>query len=162
MTDSSLALRVQEIVNNSDGQISVRDALKQALRETYGSNPEILLDALATASMGIRRAIRKQLLTPPDVPDGQLALSYNLPETIVVPDDDRGDLLVPRRHATMRQVREWARAVDRHTKVMRLRAERQNKIIAREYADFPDDLLFLHARAQVIARTDGELECATG
>ena len=100
--DRSLVARTQQIIVDATGQVTSRDALRQAVVERYGSDVDALIDAFVAASMSGLRELRKRTYELDEGPT-----LFNLPSVIGVTTAD-GDLFVHLNDATAGQVQQWA------------------------------------------------------
>lgn len=116
---ASLQLRAQEIINASPEGMSIREALKQALLERYGHDPEALAEAAAAFGASSLSGLRKRTY---ELPDDQGAL-FQVPNIIGIRTDD-GDLLIPRQNASLGQVRQWQKEGQQHHATQLLRFKR--------------------------------------
>lgn len=115
----SLQLRAQEIINASTTGMTVNDALKQALLERYGNDADKLASVAAALGAGMLKGIRKRTQELPEQEEGVL---FQIPSVIGIATID-GDLLVPREHANLDQVRQWQKEGLQHhaTQVLRFK-----------------------------------------
>lgn len=141
VTDNTLVLRAQEIINNSDGPISDREAIKRALMDRYPTF-EKMAEACATFATGIAKQLKKSTYELPEQ-DGL----FDIPATISNTTPD-GVLFINREQAELGQVRQWVREGRQHHSTQHMRFKRAaNELIA--LAEFPDDLAWVEARRQL-------------
>ena len=145
---ASLQLRAQEIINASPDGMSIREALKQALLEKYGHDPDALAEAAAAFGASAMSGLRKRTY---ELPDDQGAL-FQIPNVIGIRTDD-GDLLISRRHANLGQVRQWQKEGQQHHATQLLRFKRAGKDLE-PLKEEPAETLWLQARQALAANED--------
>ena len=118
MKDTSLTMRAQEIIAQSETTISAFQAARQALAERCLTYDE-LLDYSTNGLVTAMRDLRKRLY---DLPE-QDTLDLDIPSAIGITSPD-GDLFIGRDHATLDQVRQWADEGQQHHSTQNLRFKR--------------------------------------
>lgn len=148
----SLQLRAQEIINASPNGMTVNEALKRALLERYGNDVDAMAGVAAAMGAGILKGLRKRTYDLPEQEDGVL---FQVPSIIGIATVD-GDLLVPREHAALGQVRQWQKEGLQHHATQVLRFKRAGRDLD-ELKEEPDELPWWSARAALTGvELDGE------
>lgn len=154
MNDQSIVLRAQEIINNATatgGKITLHDAVRTALREKYGNDPERLLDVAASAMTGVAKVLRKATY---ELPEQQGLL--DIPGCIAVSTPE-GDLFIARDLATNRQVFQWCEEGYQYHSTHRLRFKKGREV-AKKLIEIDPDANFLESRDALAAgNSDNEL-----
>lgn len=146
---ASLQLRAQEIINASPNGMHIREALKRALLERYGHDPDALAEAAASYGAASMAGLRKRTY---ELPDDEGAL-FQIPGVIGNRTED-GDLLIPRENANLGQVRQWQKEGQQHHATQLLRFKRAGKSLE-PLKEEPADLPWWQARHML---TEGESE----
>lgn len=140
----SLQLRAQEIINASPIGITVNEALTSALLERYGDDIQGLARCAAAMGAGILKGLRRRTY---DLPEPTADVLFQVPSVIGISTVD-GDLLVPREHAVIDQVRQWQKEGLQHHSTQVLRFKRAGRDLD-ELKDEPGDLPWWSARAML-------------
>lgn len=150
----SLQLRAQEIINASPIGMTVNEALTQALLERYGDDVQGLARCAAAMGASMLKGLRKRTYDLPEPTDGVL---FHLPSVIGISTVD-GDLLVPREHAGLGQVKQWQKEGLQHHSTQVLRFKRAGRDLD-ALKEEPDELPWWAARAALAAaEMDGDEE----
>lgn len=142
MKDSSLTMRAQEIIAQSETAISAFQAARQALAERCLTYDE-LLDYSTSGLVASMRDLRKRLY---DLPE-QDTLDFDIPTAIGITTPD-GDMFIGREHATLAQVRQWADEGQQHHATQNLRFKRFKESL-RAYGAIDGGELWVEARKQI-------------
>lgn len=150
--DQSLKLRAQEIIANTEGHITLRQAVKRALVERFDGNFDALAEAAATLGAASLSGIRKRTYELPEE-DGQDVLPFDIPEVIGIRTPE-GDLLVHRPSAEVGHVRQWVREGHQHHAAQKYRFNKFAKEL--DLIEDLDDALEWNKGREVL--TEKELE----
>lgn len=132
---ASLQLRAQEIINSNPDGMTTREALKQAILERYPNDPAAIAEAFAAVAQSSMSGLRKRTY---ELPEDDVAL-FEIPGVIGIRTEE-GDLLVPRDHANLGQVRQWQKEGQGHHATQLLRFKRAGadlEGLKEEPADLP-------------------------
>jgi hypothetical protein len=139
-----LVLRTQEIIASSANEIKGKDAVKEALRERFAGNFDLLLDFAASVT-GVLKKLSAATYNLPEHP----TLAMDIPQTIVVNTED-GPLFVDRQHAELGHVRSWVFDGLQHHRTQGYRFNRMAKELAL-LEDRPDELAWVEVRQELEA-----------
>lgn len=148
---ASLQLRAQEIINSNPDGMTTREALKRAILERYPNDPEAIADAFAAVAQSSMSGLRKRTYELPDEDSGL----FEIPSVIGIRTED-GDLLIPREHAALGQVRQWQKEGQSHHATQLLRFKRAGADLD-SLKDEPADLPWWSAR-HMLTQAEGENE----
>jgi hypothetical protein len=146
MSDRSVQLRAQEIIANSPDAITTIEAVERALRERFPDYDQLLKVAASTTASTLK-GIRKQTYVLPDEGQGSL---FEIPAYIAVTTPE-GDLIVPKDHATLGQVRQWSREGQQHHSTQTLRFKRAGQDLG-VLEDLDDEVSWSQARKMLAER----------
>lgn len=146
---ASLQLRAQEIINASPAGMTTTEALERAIWERFKDDPRGMAKFAAVATQSTMKGLRKRTY---ELPDPDQAALFDIPSVIGVPTDE-GDLLVPREHANLGQVRQWQKDGQKHHATQLLRFKRAGADLA-PLEDEPCDLPWQSARRMIATRQD--------
>ncbi len=139
-----LVLRTQEIIAASANEIKGRDAVKEALRERFAGDFDLLLDFAASVT-GVLKKLAAATYNLPEQP----TLAMDIPQTIVV-NTEEGPLFVDRKHAELGHVRSWVFDGLQHHRTQGYRFNRMAKELEL-LADHPDELAWVDVRQELEA-----------
>jgi hypothetical protein len=151
MSTQSLVLRAQEIINKTEGPITAREAMKQALIERYANDINALADMAAGLVPGMTKRLRQATYELPE-PNGL----FDIPGVISIMTTD-GACFIHREEATVGQTRQYLREATSFHATQTLRFERANEEL-KLLADVDDEVLWTEARRQLGACTRREIE----
>lgn len=151
---NSLQLRAQEIINGSADGMTVQQALKRALLERYANDPDGLAEACAMLAAGTMSGLRRRTY---ELPDSQGSL-FEPPAIIGIRTED-GDLLVPRQHASLGQVKQWQREGQQHHATQLLRFKRAGADLE-PLKDEEENVPWWSARAMLVQVENGSDDAA--
>lgn len=142
MKDTSLTMRAQEIIAQSETTISIFQAARQALAERCLSYDELLDYSTSGLVVGMRD-LKKRLY---DLPE-QDTLDFDIPSAIGISTPE-GDMFIGREYATLDQVRQWADEGQQHHSTQNLRFKRFKERL-RAYGAIDGNELWTEARKQL-------------
>lgn len=148
MTDNTLILRAQELINKSEVPISGHAALRQAALDRFLTR-EAMADALASLASSALNKLRQSTYTLPEQPglfDIPSVISNNTPE---------GPLFIGRDNAQLDHVRKWLDEGDRFHSSQKLRFKRGKEYIKLLH-ELPGDLPWVKARLELEASVEEE------
>lgn len=146
---ASLQLRAQEIINANPDGMTVREALKRAILERFPNDPDAIADAFAAVAQSSMSGLRKRTYELPESDEGL----FEIPSVIGIRTDD-GDLLVPRDHAALSQVRQWQKEGQQHHATQLLRFKRAGTDLD-SVKDEPGELPWWSARHMLTESESG-------